>query len=82
MNPSPENTSALAQFLAEPGEDKQSSEFDKKRALEWAKSGLAAYQAQNRNDDPYYAASGADRLQTGQRQGSPRGGECARRRSP
>ena len=55
MNPSPENTSALAQFLAEPGEDKQSSEFDKKRALELAKSGLAAYQAQNRNDDPYYA---------------------------
>ena len=54
MNPSPENTSALAQFLAEPGEDKQSSEFDKKRALELQKR-LAAYQAQNRNDDPYYA---------------------------
>ena len=39
MNPSPENTSALAQFLAEPGEDKQSSEFDKKRALELLKAG-------------------------------------------
>ncbi|HKQ91950.1 MAG TPA: tetratricopeptide repeat protein [Blastocatellia bacterium] len=55
MNPSPENTAALAQFLDEPGGDKQSSEYDKQRALDLAKSALAAYQAQNRNDDPYYA---------------------------
>jgi Zn-dependent protease with chaperone function len=55
MNPSPENMSTLAQFLANPGEGKQSSNSDKVRALDLAKMALAAYQAQNRNDDPSYA---------------------------
>src|SRR5215813_13914878 len=55
MNPSPENLSSLARFLDNPGEGKQSTEQDKMRALELAKKALAAYQAQNRNDDPYYA---------------------------
>ncbi|HKC87914.1 MAG TPA: tetratricopeptide repeat protein, partial [Blastocatellia bacterium] len=54
MNPSPENMSTLAQFLDNPGEGKQSSNSNKMRALELAKKGLAAYQAQNRGDDPYY----------------------------
>src|SRR5215475_13371522 len=34
MNPSPENLYTLAQFLDEPGEGKQSSQFNKMRALE------------------------------------------------
>src|SRR5215510_12940903 len=55
MNPSPENMSTLAQFLYIPGEGKQSSRFNKMRALELAKKALAAYQAQNRKDDPNYA---------------------------
>jgi tetratricopeptide (TPR) repeat protein/Zn-dependent protease with chaperone function len=55
MNPSPENMSALAHFLANPGGGKQSSNSDKARALDLAKKALAAYQAQNRNNDPYYA---------------------------
>src|SRR5262245_32168609 len=55
MNPSPENMSSLAWFLDEPGEGKQSSQYDKMRALELAKKALTAYQAQNRGDDPYYA---------------------------
>src|SRR5262245_56302823 len=52
MNPSPENLSTLARFLDGQDEGKQSN---KMRALELAKKGLAAYQAQNRHDDPYYA---------------------------
>src|SRR5215470_13820028 len=55
MNPSPENMSTLAQFLDNPGEGEQSTQRDKMRALELAKKGLAAYQAQNRGNDPYYA---------------------------
>src|SRR5215471_10637221 len=55
MNPSPENMSTLAQFLDSPGEGKQSSNSDKARALGLAKMALAAYQAQNRNNDPSYA---------------------------
>jgi Zn-dependent protease with chaperone function len=55
INPSPENMSSLARFLDHPGEGKQSSNDDKTRALELAKKALAAYRAQNRNDDPYYA---------------------------
>jgi len=54
MNPSPENMYTLAQYLDNPGEGKQSSRFNKMRALELAKKALAAYQALNRNDDPYY----------------------------
>jgi tetratricopeptide (TPR) repeat protein len=52
MNPSPENMSTLAHFLGATSEGRQSN---KMRALELAKKGLAAYQAKNRNDDPYYA---------------------------
>lgn len=55
MNSSPENLSSLARFLDHPGEGKQSSNDDKLRALELAKKAQAAYQAQNRNDDPSYA---------------------------
>src|SRR5262245_44065517 len=55
MNPSPENLSSLARFLDYPGGGKQSSMDDKMRALELAKRAQAAYQAQNRNDDPSYA---------------------------
>ena len=55
MNPSPENMSTLAQFLDNPGEGKKSSNSDKARALDLAKKGLAAYQAQNRHDSPYNA---------------------------
>ncbi|HEV2664635.1 MAG TPA: tetratricopeptide repeat protein [Blastocatellia bacterium] len=55
INPSPENMSALAQFLDESSEGKQSSKYNKMRALELAKKGLAAYQAQNRHDEPYHA---------------------------
>jgi len=55
MNSSPENLSSLARFLDHPGEGKQSSNDDRMRALEMAKKALAAYQAQNRNDDPSYA---------------------------
>src|SRR5262245_8247508 len=59
MNPSPENMSTLAHFLNDPGEGKPSSKLNKMRALELAKKGLAAYQAQNRGDDPYYATIAA-----------------------
>src|SRR5215470_17814138 len=52
MNPSPENLSTLARFLDGRKEGKQS---DKTRALDLAKMALAAYQAQNRNNDPSYA---------------------------
>src|SRR5262249_17563184 len=52
MNPPPENLSTLARFLDGQDEGKQSN---KMRALELAQKGLAAYQAQNRHDDPYYA---------------------------
>jgi Zn-dependent protease with chaperone function len=55
MNPSPENLSTLAQFMDRPGEGAQSSQYNKSRALEFAKKELAAYQAQNRRDDPGYA---------------------------
>src|SRR5215475_5242670 len=55
MNPSPENMSSLARFLDNPGEGKQSTKLDKIRALELAKKALAAYQTQNRKDDPSYA---------------------------
>jgi tetratricopeptide (TPR) repeat protein/Zn-dependent protease with chaperone function len=57
MNPSPENMSTLAVFLDEPSEGKQSSKLNQERALELAKKALAAYQAQNRGDDPYYAVT-------------------------
>src|SRR5215510_8994449 len=55
MNPSPENMSTLARFLDDPGEGKKSSKENKMRALELAKKALAAYKAQNRNNDPDYA---------------------------
>ena len=55
LNHSPQNMSALAQFLAVLGEGEQSSHTNKTRALWLAKKGLASYQAQNRNNDPYYA---------------------------
>jgi tetratricopeptide (TPR) repeat protein len=55
INPSPENMSTLAQFLDESSEGKQSSKYNKMRALELAKKGLALYQAQNRKDEPYHA---------------------------
>jgi Zn-dependent protease with chaperone function len=55
MNPSPENLSTLAQFMDRPGEGAQSSQYNQSRALEFAKKELAAYQAQNRRDDPGYA---------------------------
>jgi Zn-dependent protease with chaperone function len=54
MNPSPENMSMLAWVLDHPGEGKQSSKLNKMRALELAKKARAAYQAQNRGNDPYY----------------------------
>jgi Zn-dependent protease with chaperone function/tetratricopeptide (TPR) repeat protein len=55
MNPRPENMCTLAQFLDEPGEGEQPSSFNRMRALELAKKGLAAYQAQNRKKEPYCA---------------------------
>ncbi|MBO0725120.1 MAG: M48 family metalloprotease [Blastocatellia bacterium] len=55
MNPSPENMATLAEVLNEPAEGKESSKLNKMRALELAKKALAAYQAQNRGDDPSYA---------------------------
>jgi tetratricopeptide (TPR) repeat protein len=57
MNPSPENLSTLAQFMDQPGEGARSSQYNKLRALEFAKKALAAYQAQNRRDDPDYAVT-------------------------
>ena len=55
INPSPENMSTLAQLLDESSEGKQSSKYNKMRALELAKKGLALYKAQNRKADPYHA---------------------------
>jgi len=55
MNPSPENMITLAQFLEDLGEGKQPSNAERMRALDLAKNALAAYQAQNRSDDPSYA---------------------------
>jgi len=55
MNPRPENMCALAQFLDEPGEGEQPSSSNRTRALELAKKGLAAYQAQNRKKEPHCA---------------------------
>jgi Zn-dependent protease with chaperone function len=55
INPSPENMTTLAQYLDESSEGKQSSKYNKMRALELAKKGLALYQAQNRKDEPYHA---------------------------
>ena len=55
LNPSPENMSTLASFLNGAGEGGRSSQNDKLRAMDLAKKALAAYQAQNRSDDPNYA---------------------------
>jgi tetratricopeptide (TPR) repeat protein len=60
MNPSPINMATLAQILIATSEGKPLSLPNKRRALELAKSALAAYQAQNRNDDPSYALTVAE----------------------
>ncbi|MGH9751368.1 MAG: M48 family metalloprotease [Blastocatellia bacterium] len=55
MNPSPENLSTLAQLLDRQGNGMESSQYNKLRALEFAKKAMADYRAQNRGDDPSYA---------------------------
>jgi Zn-dependent protease with chaperone function len=55
INPSPENMTTLAQFLDESSKGEQLSKYNKMRALELAKKGLALYQAQNRKDNPDHA---------------------------
>lgn len=57
MFPSPENLYTLAWFMDNPGEGMQSSQYNKLRALEFAKKALAAYQAQDGRDNPFYAVA-------------------------